>query len=79
MSLMTCGVGGVVTNFTLSYEGRLKTDPPFPIVATYLAAGSLFRFTLTNLAGSLRLNYVDLVAADTVEIHGKISVAAAAK
>ena len=72
-------VGGVVTNFTLSYEGRLKTDPPFPIVSTYLAAGSLFRFTLTNLAGSLRLNYVDLVAADTVSIHGKISVAAAAK
>jgi len=70
---------GGISQLSFSYRGRLRTDGAFPFVSTYGVAGNVFRFTITQVGGGLVLNYVDTVAATSVEVHGKISVAAVAK
>ncbi len=72
-------VGATVTSLAYNMRARLKSDGGTPFASLYFFAGNFFRFSITNAGGALTLNYLDTVAADEVEAHGKVTVAASLK
>ncbi len=72
-------VGGVSTNISYRFEGKLQTDGSVPLLSVYLLAGNVALFRITNSPGALTLSYVDSTPTDTLDLHGKITVALAAK